>query len=274
MDNEVLLDKVNTIEWMHTIELGNGVVTRGKWPANPHIQAAFDQIDFTGKKVLDVGTCNGLWTFEAEKRGAAEVHSIDYLTHVGYWCSPGYQLAHQALESKAIYNPDLSVYDVEQLGSRDFDVVIFSGVYYHLKSPLLALSKLRSIMKTGGLLVVDGPILLDPGRSYATFLYRDAVPDRSNWWIPTARCLTEWIECSRFEILQEFPDPDPVDTDHIGFRAKTAIKRLLGWQSVLSKRTVMIGRTVAGPDPLYSSPDPDLLPFISQPKGDNQNTHP
>lgn len=63
------------------------------------------------------------------KEGTAEVHSFDYLTHADYWCTPAYQFAHNALQSKATYNPDLNVYDIEQLGINDFDIVVFCGVY-------------------------------------------------------------------------------------------------------------------------------------------------
>lgn len=146
---ETLLQEVRKIDWAHTIDLGDGVVTPGKWPVNRHIVAAFDQVDFRVKKVLDVGTCNGLWSFEAERRGAAEVHSIDHLRLVNYWRTPGYKVAHEALDSKAIYNPDLSVYDVDALGNGYFDAVIFCGVYYHLESPLHALAKLTRVLKTG-----------------------------------------------------------------------------------------------------------------------------
>lgn len=262
MNDIALQEQVRGIEWAHTIDLGAGVVTPGKWPVNPKIMAAFDQIDFKGKRVLDVGTCNGLWSFEAEKRGAAEVHSIDYLTHAGYWCTPGYKLAHDVLNSKAVYNPDLSVYEVDGLGRQSFDVVVFCGVYYHLKSPLLALSKLRSVLKTGGLIVIEGPTILDSDRCYAKFLYRDAVPDRSNWWMPTRRCLTEWIECSFFDVVQEFPKPDPVDFKSLRYRAKCMVKRLLDRDTAMSKRNVVLARAVTRHDPLYAKQDPDLLPFM------------
>ena len=260
MERIALQEKVKQIDWMHTIDLGGGIVTPGKWPVNPGIVAAFDRIDFRGKKVLDVGTCNGLWSFEAEKRGAAEIHSIDYLSLVNYWCTPGYRLAHEALGSRAIYNPDLSVYDVEALGSRDFDVAIFCGVYYHLKSPLLALAKLRKVLKTGGAIVIEGPIIIDDERCYARFLYRDAVPDRSNWWIPTRRCLGEWIESSFFEVTAEFPGPDPLDLSGTGYRAKKTLKRLLNRDTTLVKRTVLLAKGTTRNDPL-SGPDPDLLAF-------------
>jgi hypothetical protein len=63
---------------------------------------------------------------------------------------PTFELAREALKSRVHYEPNLSVYDIESLGVRDFDVVIFAGVYYHLKDPLRALATLRRVMKEGG----------------------------------------------------------------------------------------------------------------------------
>jgi tRNA (mo5U34)-methyltransferase len=260
MEREKLIQEIAKHEWMHTIDLGQGVVTPGRWPVNENVIQAYERIDFQGKKVLDIGTCNGLWSFEAERRGATEVHSIDYLTHVGYWCTPAYQLAHEALGSRAVYQPDLNVYDVEQLGVNDFDVVVFSGVYYHLKHPLLALSKLRRVMKEGAHIIIEGPIYPDEQRCYATFHYRDLLfGDKSNWCVPTLRCLREWVECSFFDVEQEyFNRQEPFSRMS---RLKASLRSCLGMQSGDMLRTVMLARAVARNDTLYSGVDPDLAEF-------------
>ena len=81
--------------------------------AVPTIMRALDTIDFHGKKVLDIGCWDGLWSFEAEKRGATTIVATDLNTQ--RWPPDGhltFMLAHEALASKAIYRPDLSIYDV------------------------------------------------------------------------------------------------------------------------------------------------------------------
>jgi len=256
--DQATIAEINAIKWMHTIDLGDGVVTAGKWPRNPRIAAAFDRIGFGGKKVLDVGTCNGLWSFEAERRGASEVHSVDFLTHVGYWCAPGYRLAHRLLDSKAIYNPDVNVYDIDKLGVRDFDIVVFAGLYYHLKNPLLALARARSVLKAGGYIIVEGPVLLNQQGAVAQFLYTNYGRDRSNWWEPSEQCLREWIECSRFRILEEFPEPTPAFMSTATYKLKRLAERMLGRPEFPSRRTVVLAEAVSGTDPLYASLDPDL----------------
>lgn len=261
MNREELLTEVAKHEWMHTIDLGQGVVTPGRWPVNKNTLAVYDRLDFKGKKVLDLGTCNGLWSFEAERRGAAEVYSIDYLTHVGYWCTPAYKLAHEALGSKARYFPDMNVYDVEQLGIKDFDVVIFSGIYYHLKHPLLALTILRRVMKEGGQIVIEGPIYPDSENSYSSFHYKDLLfDDRSNWCVPTLRCLREWVECSFFEIEAEYFNQELPSGGKL--KLKSVLRAGLGKPSNDILRTVMLARAVVRADPLYSCPDPDLATFF------------
>jgi tRNA (mo5U34)-methyltransferase len=261
MEREKLIQEIAKHNWMHTIDLGQGVVTPGRWPTNEYVMRAYDSIDFEGKKVLDIGACNGLWSFEAERRGAAEVYSVDYLTHVDYWCTPAYKLAHEALQSKARYFPDLDVYDVEKLGVKDFDIVVFSGVYYHLKHPLLALTKLRRVMKNGGRIIIEGPIFPDDEHCYSTFHYRDVLlNDKSNWCVPTRRCLREWIECSFFDVEQVFEKAG--DAKGIWSSFKTHVRSAIGSPQPTAMRTVMLARAVTRHDELYSTLDPELAEYF------------
>jgi tRNA (mo5U34)-methyltransferase len=270
--NEKLSDEVAKFDWMHSIDLGDGIVTPGKWPRNPHIAAAFDRIDFGGKKVLDIGTCNGLWSFEAEKRGASEIYSVDYLTHDNYWCTPAYQFAHEALGSKARYMPDLSAYDIESLGRNEFDVVVFCGIYYHLKHPLLALSKVRKVLKTGGLVIIEGPVIANESEAMAGFLYRGNQSkddyfgrwDNSNWWVPSVRCLAEWVECSFFDVLEEFSVAKHISQNGGLSRLKAAVRSRLVDRRPTYRRTVLLAKAVTRPDQFYSSKqaDQDLVDFF------------
>src|SRR5262245_19550631 len=74
--------RVAALKWVHSIDLGGGVVTPGAWgPPAPQIVRALDSIDFRGRRVLDIGCWDGLWSFEAERRGAAEVYATDFVPH-------------------------------------------------------------------------------------------------------------------------------------------------------------------------------------------------
>jgi tRNA (mo5U34)-methyltransferase len=192
--------------WMHTIDLGGGLTTPGAWTPDDHAGTleAFGHIDLRGKKVLDIGCLDGLWTFDAERRGAAQVYATDLVSQVTPNREPYFRLAHDLLGSRAHYAPDLSVLDVAQLGVNDFDVVLYLGVYYHLRDPLLSFARLRQVMRTGAILLVEGQVI-DAPEVYARFFYREHyLGDRSNWWIPTIPCLRQWVESSFFEIEEEY----------------------------------------------------------------------
>lgn len=254
-------ERVNSLHWVHSIDLGEGLVTRGEWGApSPVIKRAFDAIDFRDKKVLDIGCWDGLWSFEAERRGAREVHATDCVSQRWGGGAPTLLTAREVLGSSIRYDPHLSVYDAPaRFPERDFDIVIFAGVYYHLKDPLLALARLRQVLKTGGHLLVEGAAMEDPRNSYATFWYKDRYwGDRSNWWIPTTRCLREWIECSYFAVKSEHLSP-PERMVPSGIRHR--IRRMLGRQHGHPVRVALTAEAVERADPGYAYADAELSGF-------------
>jgi tRNA (mo5U34)-methyltransferase len=286
-----LLREVARHQWLYSVDLGGGITTPGHFgPPNPQIVEAFAQVDFQGKQVLDIGCFEGQWSFEAEKRGAASVLASDYLvedprarpSEHGIKELPTFRLAHAILGSRVEYRPDVSVYHVTRLGRRDFDVVVFCGVYYHLKHPLLALSRLREVIRDGGTLIVEGPVIEGPRESYARFFYRDVLADdRSNWWVPTLSCLLEWIECSYFEVLQVSSPavqevrsvgtadasgrkpPAPPKMWRMPWRSPARSARAMSPVPVASRtekivRHTVLARAVTRRDPYYVLPDEDL----------------
>jgi tRNA (mo5U34)-methyltransferase len=256
---EALLEEVAQHEWLYSVDLGGGVTTPGRFgPPNPQIREAFGQVDFRGKRVLDVGCFEGQWAFEAEKRGAAEVLATDYLlgdprarpSERGVKELPTFRLAHTILGSRVEYLPDVSVYDLKRLERRDFDVVVFCGVYYHLKHPLLALSRLREMIRDGGTLIVEGPVIQGPRDAYARFFYHEVLADdRSNWWVPTLPCLLEWIECSYFEPVRVSASVAQEARPSAAARSETIV------------RHTILARAVNRKDQHYVLPDEDLQKY-------------
>lgn len=240
-DHALLAAEMNSMTWVHSIDLGNGLKTPGRWgDHNPVLVRAIRDVDFTGKKVLDIGCWDGLFSFEAEKRGAAEVYATDLVSQRRD-DGPTFRFAQRVLGSKARYHPNVSVYDIESLGVGDFDVVLFLGVYYHLKDPLRAFSALRRVMRDGAIIVIEGAIFNRPG-CFANFFYKEKYfDDATNWFVPTVECLRQWVECNYFQIEREYER----------------------WGEGDDQRHVIVARAVRRVDPLYRRPDPELAQFNS-----------
>jgi tRNA (mo5U34)-methyltransferase len=243
-------DQIKDHLWIHTIDLGHGVTTPGRWAAEHklHLMQALDTLDLRGKKVLDIGCLDGLFTFEAERRGAAEIYATDLVTQVYPPRDTTFQVAHRILESKASYHPDVSVFDIGSLGVNDFDVVLYLGVYYHLRDPLLAFARLRQVMKEGALIVIEGEVLANVETSLAHYFYKKPYAlDRSNWWVPSIPCFREWVESSFFEIVADLHAPLTY-SQHYG-------------NGFITGRHTLIAKAVNRADYFWAFPDPELRKY-------------
>ena len=203
--------------WYHRIELAPGVSTPGWAPIHPPSHRVPERLD--GKRVLDVGAWDGYWSFEALKRGAAEVLAIDdfsdFLGREGAlerqaWDT--FDFCRDALghDEKRCQRRELSVYDVDEASIGRFDVVFFFGTLYHLRHPLLALDRLRGVCD--GEIYVESAILDDfspyrggLGHGYAggqmvmEFYPGDQYgQNATNWWVPTLHCLLYMLSAAGF----------------------------------------------------------------------------
>jgi tRNA (mo5U34)-methyltransferase len=264
---EELRARVHSLTWVHSIDLGNGIVTPGIWgEPQPLIMKAFDDLDFKGRKVLDIGCWDGLWSFEAERRGAGAVYATDEISQRSYKEQETFRLAQQVLKSRVRYYPDLSVFDIQGLGVNDFDIVLFCGVHYHLRDPLLALARLRRVTKDDGLILVEGDVIYGSEKCSADFFYRRSYgKDESVWWVPTVPCLREWVESSFFEVVKEYSLVAPAAS---AARPPAGLRRLWLRRSGAApeskpfyNRLAILARATRRRDPHYLFPDPDLRDF-------------
>jgi tRNA (mo5U34)-methyltransferase len=132
--------------WHHIMRFPHGIVTPGAY--DPGELFAFLELpDLRGKRVLDVGTRDGFFAFECERRGA-EVVAVDY---AGMDLT-GFGAAKKIYGSQVEY-VQANVYDLSPDVLDTFDVVLFLGVLYHLRHPLLALDRLRPLCRS--LLIVE-----------------------------------------------------------------------------------------------------------------------
>ena len=140
MDNAEIRRLVESVpHWHHTFQFPGGISTKGAYdPSELLKQLALP--DLTGQRVLDVGTRDGFFAFACERAGASEIVALDHVDPE----VTGFEVARRVLGSKVQYARE-NIYQIsrEQYGS--FDLILFLGVLYHLRDPLLALDRLRSV---------------------------------------------------------------------------------------------------------------------------------
>jgi SAM-dependent methyltransferase len=174
-------------------------------------------------RVLEVGTWDGFWAFELERRGAASVTAIDlddaarwdWPPHVRLAAAPhggeeylaafrrgrsGFDLAKEALGSQ-VERLDLSVYDLDPDTHGRFDLVFLGSLLLHLRDPVRALERIHAV--AGGPLVVSEavellPSLLRPRTAVARF---DGI-DQPWWWQPNVAAFHRMLESSGFRVVR------------------------------------------------------------------------
>jgi tRNA (mo5U34)-methyltransferase len=211
--------------WFHNLDL-NGVRTApqhflGDYPAVKWRRfAAAIAPDLSGCSVLDIGCNAGFYAIEMKRRGAARVVGID--SDEGYLSQA--RFAAKVSDCDIEFHR-LSVYDVAALGER-FDIVLFMGVLYHLRHPLLALDLIHA-HAARDLLVFQSmqrgsddvdAVASDYGfqetehfesRGYPRlhFVEHEYAGDWTNWWIPNRACTEAMLRSAGFAITTH-PEPE------------------------------------------------------------------
>lgn len=248
-------------DWFHNIDL-EGVQTapdhflgdypRVKWQRFEHAVPA----DLTGKTVLDVGCNGGFYAIQMKERGAARVVGID--TDEGYLAQARFAAEVRGVEIELCR---MSVYEVGALRER-FDLVIFMGVLYHLRHPLLALDVLRrdavketllfqSMLRgstTTPAVDADYPfsetaVFDEPAYPKLHFIENKYAGDPTNWWIPNRACVEAMLRSAGFEIVER-----PEDEVYLCRPAPTGVER-----AALAEDCDAIAGAVRGPAPSRSN---------------------
>lgn len=203
---------VNVTKWYHGWEILPGLHTGGPSKTDP--EKVLDRYgvprSLTGLRALDIGAWDGPYSFELARRGATVV-SFDIQDPN---CT-AYNVTRRILNLQTDYIK-ASVYDLDQQEHGKFDIVLFLGVYYHLKHPMLAWQKIRAVMNPTATMYFEGAVLdwawkidkalaekqaeIDAVKSLpiAYFSAGNYADCWSNWYIPTAKCLNDWITASGF----------------------------------------------------------------------------
>lgn len=218
MTREELLAGVAKIKWWHQIDLGHGVITPGPDPTIERIEWLGLPEDLHGKTVLDIGAWDGAFSFEAERRGASRVLAVDEFIWAGKgWASKeGFEFARRALNSK-VEDLLIDVYDIgpEKVGM--FDVVIFSGVLYHLKHPLYALERVASVCKDQLILTTHIDMISVKRPAIAFYPGTELNGDPTNWCgpnIPAVEGMLRTVGFQRTSVFKSSP-LDDVDVEYV-----------------------------------------------------------
>jgi tRNA (mo5U34)-methyltransferase len=198
-DIEKIKKRVGEILWTHVIDLGNGIVTPGLWrPGSLSAMGCPD--DLRGMKVLDLCAADGAYSFQAERLGAASVLATDSFLWGG---APGtskaaFDFAREVLNSR-VESKYLEVLDHSPETAGVFDLVLFIGVLYHMRNPLLALERVFSV--TGKQAIIESHVdMLDHSRPAMAFYPGDELNgDTSNWWGPNVAAVEAMLRVVGFQ---------------------------------------------------------------------------
>lgn len=209
MDPADLQRAVSAIQWAHRIDLGQGIVTPGVWNTPQLLPRLHLPPDLTGQTVLDVGCWDGFYSFEAERRGAQRVLATDSFTwqRKSWGSKDGFDLARRALNSH-VEELEIDVLDLHPDRVGTFDIVLFLGVLYHMRHPMLALDRVASV--TGKLLIVETVIdlLYVPGPALAFYPAAELNQDDSNWFGPTPAAVGAMLQAAGFRRVERvWPSP-------------------------------------------------------------------
>lgn len=219
-------------KWHHRIEVAPGVTTPGLQDTPALLAQIGLPDDLSGMRVLDIGARDGFFTFEAERRGASEVLALDNESPH----NTGFAIAAELLGSKATYVTE-NVYSLDPERYGRFDLVLFLGVIYHLRHPLLALDRIHDVCAPEGLLLLETH-MIDEGLVDAEGEWRrsadfhpdlPALPlvqyypermlggDPTSQWAPSRVALEGWLRGAGFE---------PLSTWQHAFRGGAVARRM------------------------------------------------
>jgi len=218
LSTEEIRERVESLgPWFHNLDL-KGVRTApahflGDYPAVKWHRFADAIPEVRGRSVLDIGCNGGFYSIEMKRRGAARVLGID--SDADYVAQARFAAEISELE---IEFRQLSVYDVAKIAER-FDLVLFLGVLYHLRHPLLALDLIHEhvaadhmvfqSMVRGSREVVPIETNYDfwetkqfdePGYPKLHFIEQRYANDPTNWWVPNRACVEAMLRSAGFAI--------------------------------------------------------------------------
>jgi len=218
-------DDALLLGWYHTIELGEGLVSRGHFDHRPIVNSYGLPDSLVGKRVLDVATGDGFFAFEMERRGADEVVAIDVASLAECDWLPRmrsrvpsnvmesttwgdhFAIAHSLLGSK-VQRLVMSVYDLSPERIGTFDLVFCGDLLLHLQNPLQALVNIRSVTQETAVVETLLDMELEaqfPNRPFVRFGALDfekEAGELNTYWTVNTRALEDMLRYADFASVE------------------------------------------------------------------------
>lgn len=190
------------LPWFHSIDLGNGVITKGAKAASileSEADVVFRYFE-PGSSVLDIGAWDGFFSFMAKRRGASRVLATDHFSWVGggWGTKRSFDFARATLkleiDEKVIDPSDMTADTVAAS-----DVVLFLGVLYHLKHPLYILERVAPLAKKQFIVETQLDVTDIPRPAAAFYPGRELGNDPTNWWGPNVPAVIAMLQTVGFQ---------------------------------------------------------------------------
>ena len=249
-------ERIAGIGWYHTIDLGHGVATPGFIDNRPTVHLFGIPQDLTGKRCLDIGTYDGFWAFEMERRGASEVIGIDVDSPADHdlplplkkraieeqrrgdvdlrdawteemsaarlqWPGEGFRVAAGILGSRARRRA-LDVYDLAPESFGMFDLVLISQLLLRMRDPQTVIENMLRVTAPGGCAIVAEPY--DPElealkKPASEFI---GTTRMGIWWAHSIKSMRLMMQTAGFERVEEVSRVRP--ENRAGAFAKVVLK--------------------------------------------------
>lgn len=203
MNADELREEVAKIKWFHSIDLGYGIITPGAEYTPLKLPTLGLPEDLQGMTVLDIGAWDGFFSFEAERRGASRVLATDSFcwSGEGWGTKAGFNLARKVLNSK-VEVKEIDVLDLSPDKIGVFDLVLFLGVLYHMRHPLLALERVASVTGKQLILETHADVLLCKRPAMAFYPEAELDNDPTNWFGPNAAAVEAMLKSVGFRKIK------------------------------------------------------------------------
>jgi tRNA (mo5U34)-methyltransferase len=205
-----LQQEVNALHWFHQIDFGNGVLSPG-WIKASKIKrmerAIFGRLDVAGKSLLDIGCWDGAYSIAASRLGAARVLATDHFVwNEGPGDRRSFELARKHL-APTVEDLDIPVDELSEARVGRFDIVLFLGVFYHLRNPFASLERITALAKE--VVVVESRLTQRFNRKPVMQFHPGSSldGDATNWWTPNRACMMALLRDLGFkQISLTYPD--------------------------------------------------------------------